>query len=151
MNFATPTRTFTLPGTRSGTPGGEREEDERREARKATVSDKTLITLLRCAVGWARALGRLHGPWTEAAVLLVLGFFFIASLPLGLELPARSVGPSQAGIANSIVWEFSQVGGFLILLAYPAVAGAWGWTSLFYITSGLTAIGLGLAALLRAR
>lgn len=109
-----------------------------------------LIILGASAILWS-VLGLLHGPGAEATVLLLLGFCFIATLPLGLELSARAVEPSQAGIANSIVWEFSQVGGFLILLAYPVMAGPWGWTALFYVSSGLTALGLAIALLLRSR
>lgn len=118
--------------------------------RSRRLKGPLLVVLAVSAVLWS-VLAFLAGPWPEAAVLFVLGFFFIASLPLGLELSARSVAPAQAGIANSIVWEFSQVGGFLILLAYPALAGAWGWTALLYVTAGLTALGCGLATLLRSR
>jgi len=109
-----------------------------------------LLILAASAVLWS-VLAVLRGPWAEAAVLVVLGFCFIATLPLGLELSARAVEPSQAGIANSICWEFSQVGGFLILLAYPVMAGPWGWTALFYVSSGLTGVAFVIALLLRSR
>jgi predicted MFS family arabinose efflux permease len=109
-----------------------------------------LIILAASALLWS-VLALLRGPWAEATGLLLLGFCFIATLPIGLELSARAVEPSQAGIANSVCWEFSQVGGFLILLAYPVIAGPWGWTSLFYVSSGLTALGFAIALLLRSR
>jgi len=109
-----------------------------------------LISLVGSAIVWL-LLGNASGTATEAIGLFVLGFFFIAALPLGLELSARAVEPSQAGIANSIVWEFSQVGGFLILFAYPVLAAPLGWTALFYVSAGLTAVGLGVVTLLHSR
>ena len=112
---------------------------------------RPLIAILGAsAVLWS-VLAFLNGPWAEGTVLVVLGFCFIATLPLGLELSARAVEPSQAGIANSICWEFSQVGGFLILLAYPVLAVPWGWTALLYVSSALTAAAFAIALFLRSR
>ncbi|HYM38652.1 MAG TPA: MFS transporter [Thermoplasmata archaeon] len=115
-----------------------------------TLRRPLLASLAVSAVLWS-LLGILSGLVPIAATFLVLGFFFVAALPLGLELSARSLGGKAVGTANAVVWEFSQAGGIVFIVGFQALASLFGWGSLFFLSSGLVVVGLAVSALLRAR
>jgi hypothetical protein len=54
-------------------------------------------------------------------------------------------------MANSVVWEFSQVGGFVLIILYQVIAGSSGWGFLFYFSALLTLIMLGFSFLLKSK
>lgn len=60
------------------------------------------------------------------------------------------VGAGLVGGANSIVWEFSQIGGFVVIFVFEGVGSVWGWTWTFWLSGILTLLGavsaLGLAS-----
>lgn len=110
------------------------------------------LSLVASTLLWA-LLGLADGTWAEGIGLLVLGFFFMATLPLALDLSARSVPRSAEGAANAVVWEFSQIGGFALIFVFSSVGGAPGaatWTLTFFLASGLCAVMLALGLLLRS-
>ncbi len=113
-----------------------------------TLKRPLLIALAISAVLW-EMLGILTGLLPIAATFLILGFFFVAALPLGLELSARSLGGKAVGSANAVVWEFSQVGGIVFYFGFEILAGLTGWGSLFFLSAGLVALGLVVASFLR--
>ncbi len=113
-----------------------------------TLKRPLLASLVVSAALWC-LLGLLSGLIPIAAAFLVLGFFFVAALPLGLEFSARSLGGKVVGTANAVVWEFSQIGGIVFIVGFQALAGPFGWGSLFFLASGLVVVGLAVAAFLR--
>ena len=109
------------------------------------------LSLVAATLLWA-VLGVVKGTLPEALGLLVLGFFFMATLPLALDLSARSVPRSAEGAANAVVWEFSQIGGFALIFVFSGLGGApvaSTWTLTFFLASGLCAVMLVLGLLLR--
>ncbi len=115
-----------------------------------TLKKPLLISLALSTILWY-VLGAVGDILPISATLLVLGFFFMSTLPLALELSARSLDERLAGMANSVVWEFSQIGGFVLIILYQVIAGSTGWGFLFYFSALLTLVMLGFSFLLRAR
>ncbi len=112
----------------------------------SVVSDRyhTLRTPLLAALGvsailWA-LLGIVSGTVPELLVLIAVGFCFMATLPLGLELAARSVPPSSEGAANALVWEFSQIGGTVLIFVFEGVGQGFGWTPTFFLAAVMVAV-----------
>lgn len=101
---------------------------------------KPILGCLGLAVTLWALVGIGYGTLIESLVLLALGFFFMASLPLGLELSARSVSPSSEGAANAVVWEFSQIGGSVLIFVFDGVGLAYGWGLTFYLAAALAAV-----------
>ena len=65
--------------------------------------------------------------------LFILGFFFMATLPLALEISANSVEKGYAGTANSVLWLLSQIGSLILIVVFETVSSSWGWNgSLFF-------------------
>ncbi len=113
-----------------------------------TLKRPLLIALAISAALWG-LLGLLFGFLPIATTFLVLGFFFVAALPLGLEFSARALGGKAVGTANAVVWEFSQFGGIVFIVGFQILAGVFGWGSLFFLSSALVVVGLAVAAFLR--
>jgi len=84
-----------------------------------------------------------------AAVLFILGFFFISTLPLALDLSATSVGEKFAGTANSSLWLFSQVGSVVLIVGFESMARAAGWDSTLILSAALLVVSFLLAVMLR--
>ncbi len=84
-----------------------------------------------------------------AAVLFILGFFFISALPLALDLSATSVGEKFAGTANSSLWLFSQVGSVVLIAGFEGMARAAGWDSVLILSAALLVVSFFLAMLLK--
>jgi sugar phosphate permease len=57
---------------------------------------------------------------------LVLGFFLMPSLPIGLQVPAELVGSSMAGTAASVLWLFSQIGSVVFIVLMESVKTTFG-------------------------
>lgn len=89
------------------------------------------------------------GEFQIAANLLILGFFFIAILPLALDLSATSVGEKYAGTANSAVWLFSQVGCVVLIVVFQSLASVYGWNSTLLLSSGIFVVTLLLTLMLQ--
>jgi len=68
-----------------------------------------VVSLLVSGLLWF-TITTLTGDYMVGFVIFWLGFFFMALLQLGLELSAESVDKKYLGSANSILWEFSQIG-----------------------------------------
>jgi sugar phosphate permease len=62
---------------------------------------------------------------------LILGFFFMSALPIGLEVSAEIVGSELAGSASSFLWLFSQAGSVVFILFMDAVKSI---TGSFYLS-----------------
>ena len=69
-------------------------------------------------------------------VIFWLGFFFMALLPLGLELSAESVEKKYLGSANALLWEFSQIGCLTLIVLYEFLGNNQNW-SLTLVFSGV--------------
>lgn len=115
--------------------------------RYRTLKRPLLVALAVSAALWC-LLGLLSGLLAIAVTFMVLGFFFVAALPLGLEFSARSLGGKAVGTANAVVWEFSQVGGIVFIVGFQIFAGSFGWGRLFFLAAGLVVVGLAVAAFL---
>ncbi len=112
---------------------------------------RPLLVSLALSAGLWYLLGILSGFDALALTFFVLGFFFVSALPLGLELSARSVEADAVGVANSIVWEFSQIGGVVLIFIFEGIAASSGWDSLFFVSAVLTLAALVLTWFIRAR
>jgi MFS family permease len=53
---------------------------------------------------------------------LILGFFLMSALPIGLEMSAELVGPVMAGSASSLLWLFSQVGSLILIVGMESLS-----------------------------
>ncbi|BBD73448.1 hypothetical protein HS1genome_1837 [Sulfodiicoccus acidiphilus] len=53
---------------------------------------------------------------------LVLGFFLISSLPIGLDYSSQIVGERLTGTAQSVMWLLAQVGAVVLIVAMGALA-----------------------------
>jgi len=84
-------------------------------------------------------------------VLFSFGFFFMSLLPLGLELSAESVEKKYLGTANSLLYEFSQIGGLVMIVLYEFVAEAQSWTSTLVLSAVLILICVLTALLIKAK
>lgn len=93
----------------------------------------------------------LYGPTLVGLVLFPLGFFFMATLPLGLELSAESVAKKYIGAANSILYEFSQIGALLIIILFESAAGLYSWSAALIISAVLVLAATVLSLLLKEK
>lgn len=112
---------------------------------------KTLtISLLLSAILWY-GLTILHDPTLIILTILPLGFFFMSTLPVGLELSAESVEKKYVGIANSILYEFSQVGALLLIIVFESAATTYNWNFTLIISAILTIIAMLLSLFLKKK
>jgi|Deesub1362A_J573_1020465.scaffolds.fasta_scaffold00130_50 predicted MFS family arabinose efflux permease len=89
----------------------------------------------------------LFGVYSLAASLFLLGFFFMAVLPLGLDVAASSVEKKYIGTSNAAVWLFSQVGSLILIFAFIALSEI-SWDSTLLLSSFLLVISAILAVLI---
>jgi len=68
-------------------------------------------------------------------------------LPLSLALSAESVDKKYIGAANSILYEFSQIGALLLIFIFEAIAGAFSWNAAIVLSAALIFVSM-LASLL---
>lgn len=93
-----------------------------------------LISLLvSAALFYVHSL--LYNETTLAINLFILGFFFMCSLPLGLELSADSVKKGYAGTANSALWLFGQIGSLILIIAFEGISKIWTWNMTLLLSS----------------
>lgn len=69
----------------------------------------------------------LYNAFSLAADLFILGFFFMSTLPLALELSAESVEKSYEGTANSALWLLSQIGSLILIVVFEEISKIWMW------------------------
>lgn len=69
------------------------------------------------------------------------------ALPLSLEISAESVEKKYVGAANSVLYEFSQIGALLVIVMYESTAALYGWNSVL-VTSAILVLGSFLLAVL---
>ncbi len=89
----------------------------------------------------------LFGVYSLATSLFLLGFFFMAVLPLGLDVAASSVEKKYIGTSNAAVWLFSQVGSLILIFAFIALSKI-SWDSVLFLSSFLLFISAILAVLI---
>ena len=114
----------------------------------ATRKRPLIICLATSSILWF-ILSTLYSIEYMAVTLFTLGFFFMSLLPLALELSAESVDKKYVGSANSILWEFSQVGAFILIIVYEVVSGVFGWNSVLYLSSILVLASMFLSTQLK--
>ena len=115
------------------------------------IHKKTLtICFLISAILWY-VLSILYGPTLISLAIFPLGFFFMSTLPLGLELSAESVKKKYVGIANSILYEFSQVGALLLIILFESAAGIYNWRFALIISAILTVVAMLLSLFLKKK
>jgi predicted MFS family arabinose efflux permease len=93
----------------------------------------------------------LHGPTLVGLALFPLGFFFMTTLPLGLEISAESVEKKFVGAANAVIYLFSQVGALLLIVLFESAANPWSWSSALIISGVLTLTASFLALLIKEK
>ncbi len=91
------------------------------------------------------------GEVAVATILFIAGFFFLSLAPLALDMSAESVGSLHAGAANSLLWEFSQIGSLVLIALYEYLAMILNWKSIYPFTGVLMLIMLIIAIGLRER
>jgi predicted MFS family arabinose efflux permease len=108
------------------------------------------ISFLISAILWY-ILTILYGPTLVGLAIFPLGFFFMVTLPLSLELSAESVEKKYLGIANSILYEFSQIGSLLLIIVFELAAGIYSWQAALVISSILTVVAVLLSMFLKKK
>jgi len=76
---------------------------------------------------------------------LILGFFLMSALPIGLEMSAELAGPVMAGSASSLLWLFSQVGSVIFILGMESIktmTGDWYYSVISILILELVAFAL---------
>ncbi|MCE4606385.1 MAG: MFS transporter [Desulfurococcales archaeon] len=72
--------------------------------------------------------------------LFITGFFFLSLAPLSLDLSAVSVGIKYSGAANSVLWEFSQIGSLLLIWIFEVASEAKNWLAIYPLISILVLV-----------
>jgi len=116
---------------------------------KYSTRKKPLLASLAVSTLLWYIISTLYSYVSLALTLFILGFFFMSLLPLALELSAESVDKKYIGAANSVLWEFSQVGAFILIVIFESVSVVWGWNGTLYVSSALVLFSFLLAILLR--
>jgi predicted MFS family arabinose efflux permease len=115
--------------------------DRRRDRKRPLV-----LCLLVSAALWY-ALSFISGFLATGVALFAIGFIFMPALPLSLALSAESVDKKYVGAANSILYEFSQIGALLLIFLFEAIAGAFSWNAAIVLSAALIFVSM-LASLL---
>ncbi|MEB3786889.1 MAG: hypothetical protein GSR75_02135 [Desulfurococcales archaeon] len=72
-----------------------------------------------------------HGAMAVSTILFLAGFFFLSLAPLSLDLSAISVGIDYSGAANSVLWEFSQIGSIILIWLFEVAGETIGWIRVY--------------------
>ncbi len=86
-----------------------------------------------------------NGTLAVSIDLFIAGFFLLSLAPLSLDLSAVSVGVRYSGAANSVLWEFSQIGSLLLIWVFEVIGETKNWISIYPIISLLIIVMLLLA------
>ena len=103
-----------------------------------------LISLAASGILWY-AITTLTGAFWIGLLIFWLGFFFMALLPLGLELSAESVEKKYLGSANALLWEFSQIGCLVFIVLYEFIGNSQCWTFTLMFSALITIAAVPLA------
>ncbi len=98
-----------------------------------------IIALVIASVSWS-TLYLIHGTVAVSTGLFVVGFLFLSLAPLALDLSVVSVGINYSGAANSVLWEFSQIGSLILIWIFEIVGQTKGWPAVYLIISALTVL-----------
>lgn len=74
--------------------------------------------------------------------LFILGFFFMATLPLALEISANSVEDKYVGSANAVLWLLSQIGSLVLIVGFESVSISINWNYSLIFSSILLIVAL---------
>jgi predicted MFS family arabinose efflux permease len=96
-----------------------------------------LLSLLISGLLWF-VMATLTGEFLVGLVIFWLGFFFMALLPLGLELSTVSVEKKYLGSANALLWEFSQIGCLSLIVFYEFIGNSQNWTLTLIVSAVIT-------------
>lgn len=103
-----------------------------------------LISLAISGILWY-AITILTDAFWIGLLIFWLGFFFMALLPLGLELSAESVEKKYLGSANALLWEFSQIGCLVFIVLYEFIGNSQCWTFTLMFSALITIAAVPLA------
>lgn len=81
-----------------------------------------------------------HGTTAASIELFITGFFFLSLAPLSLDLSAVSVGIKYSGAANSVLWEFSQIGSLILIWLFEVISEAKNWLAIYPLISILVLV-----------
>lgn len=115
---------------------------DRRRDRK-----RPLVACLLASTALWYALSFVNGFATTGVALFAIGFIFMPALPLSLAISAESVDRKYVGAANSILYEFSQIGALLLIFLFEAMAGAFSWNATIVLSAAMV-LASALASLL---
>ena len=60
-------------------------------------------------------------------IAVILGIFWLGSLPVSLTLLEKVAGADHAGSASSVYWAFASAGSVALVWLFNAVAESWSW------------------------
>ncbi len=109
-----------------------------------------LLSLLISGLLWF-AMTALSGDFLIGFVIFWLGFFFMALLPLGLELSAESVEKKYLGSANALLWEFSQIGCLTLIVLYEFLGNSQNWSLTLLFSGVITLVAVPIAYLIKEK
>ncbi len=97
------------------------------------------------------AITTLTGDFLVGLTIFWLGFFFMALLPLGLEISAESVDKKYLGSANALLWEFSQIGCLALIVLYEFIGLNQGWSMTLLFSGAITLASVPIALCLKEK
>jgi predicted MFS family arabinose efflux permease len=109
-----------------------------------TAKKPMLLSLLISGLLWF-AVVAMTGDFLVGAVIFWLGFFFMALLPLGLQLSTESVEKKFLGSANALLWEFSQVGCLVMIVLFEFLGNSQGWAFILVFSALVTLLSVPVA------
>ncbi|MCE4608166.1 MAG: MFS transporter [Caldisphaeraceae archaeon] len=112
------------------------------------TSKKLIVAGLMASVFLWYFASKASGFIVNAALMFAIGFTFISVLPPSLDLSTKTLRIYE-GTANSILWEFSQVGAFFFIFLLSWFYHYYGYGYVLPLLVVLSIIALALSANLR--
>ncbi|BBD73538.1 MFS transporter [Sulfodiicoccus acidiphilus] len=112
---------------------------------------RLLLAVLPAVVVLSAIYALVSSLYAQVVVNVALGFLMVGAFPVLIDL-AASIDPKQAGVVNSAVWFFGNLGGVAIPLgAFPLLSGVWIHYSVPMIaSSALLAVGVAFVPRLKS-
>ena len=70
-------------------------------------------------------------------IAVVMGAFWLGSVPVALTLIEKAAGAAQAGAASSLYWAFASAGSVALVWLFGEIAEVWSWQAALLCTLAL--------------
>lgn len=76
-------------------------------------------------------------PAAGNAVAMLVGLFWLGSIPVSLTLMEQAAGPARAGAASGMFWAFGSAGTVGVVWLFGAITDGWSWRVAVAATLGI--------------